>query len=507
MHHHVRRTVAATGTTALVAAALLIAPGAQAAAAIACQGKAVTIDGSGQATVTGTPGDDVIAATVGSTVTALAGNDTICVLPGTATTPTSVDAGEGNDAVDASTLPEGVTATTALGAGDDTYTGGAASDQVSTGAGADTVTTGAGDDGVGSGTAGQPNADKLDLGVGDDVLDWHGTQAPSGSVDVGDGADTLADSDGGVVAINATTGAVDRDGATVLRWKGSVTDYVVESTATRVGFDGTDAAETFTLRDPATGATPTTTDLDMAGGDDTMTIRSHVLDGSTWEGGDGTDLFQVAHDYTQMLLDLRSGQFETGSPDVTVDQRVSGVEDVDAITAKVTVKGTGAAGNVINLQGCAMWAVGRGGEDTIGYGVDIADAPTLTCTGTGTSMVARGGKDDDRITGSSGNDRLFGNKGEDLVTAMGGDDVIFGGDDDDRIKGNAGDDKVRGGMGNDELGGNAGNDRVQGDKGNDRLLGHLGNDVLVGGLGFDRANGGKGVDRAFSVERRWNVER
>ena len=30
---------------------------------------------------------------------------------------------------------------------------------------------------------------------------------------------------------------------------------------------------------------------------------------------------------------------------------------------------------------------------------------------------------------------------------------------------------------------------------------------VVGGLGFDRANGGKGTDRAFSVERRWNVER
>lgn len=505
MHHHVRRSFAATGTTALLAAALLTAPGAQAAAAVSCQGKTVTVDGTGQATVTGTPGDDVIVATLGSTVTALAGDDTICVLPGTATTATSVDAGEGKDSVDASTLPAGATLTTALGAGDDTYTGGAASDQVSTGAGADTVSTGAGDDGVGSGTAGQPNADKLDLGAGDDVLDWHGTQAAGGSVTFGEGADTLSDADGGAVTINATARTVDRDGSSVLKWEGAVATYVVDSTATKATFDGTAAAETFVLRDPATGATPTTVDVDMAGGDDTITIRSSVLDGSTWAGGDGTDLFQVAYDYQEMLLDLRSGQFETGAPDVTADQRVSGIENVDAITAKVTVKGTGSAGNVINLQGCAMWAVGRAGEDTIGYGVDIADAPALTCTGT--KMVARGGKDDDRITGSSGDDRLFGNKGEDLVSALDGDDVIFGGDDDDRIKGDAGDDKVRGGKGNDQLAGNAGNDRVQGDKGNDRLLGHDGNDVLVGGLGFDRANGGKGTDRAFSVERAWNVER
>lgn len=505
MHHHVRRSIATAGTSALIAAALLTAPGAHAAAAVdTCQGKAVTIDGSGMPTVTGTAGDDVIAATLGSTVTALAGADTVCVLPGTATTATTVDAGEGGDSVDTSTLPAGATVTTALGAGDDTYTGGAASDQVATGDGADTVATGAGDDGVGSGTSGQPNADKLDLGAGDDVLDWHGIQAPAGSVDFGEGADTLADSDGGVVAIDATPRRLDRGSAPVLRWSGSVATYVVDSTASSVDLTGTDAAETFVLRDPAAGATPTTVQVDMAGGDDTMTVRSRVLDGSTWSGGDGTDLFQVAFDYDKVLVDLRSGQFETGDPDVTVDQRVTGVENVDAVSARVTVKGTD-AGNVLNLQGCSIWAVGRAGADTIGYGVDLDNAPALTCTGA--TMVARGGKDADTISGTSGNDRLFGNKGEDLVHAMGGDDVVFGGDDDDRARGNAGNDKVRGGEGNDELGGNAGNDRVQGDKGNDRLLGHLGNDVLVGGLGFDRANGGKGTDRAFSVERRWNVER
>ncbi len=505
MHHHVRRTFAAAGTTALLAAALLTAPGAQAAAAVTCQGKNVTIDGSGQATVTGTPGDDVIAATLGSTVTALAGNDTICMLPGTATTAsTSIDAGEGNDSVDASTLPAGVSLTTTLGAGDDTYTGGAASDQVSTGAGVDTVTTGAGDDGVGSGTAGVPNADKLDLGDGDDVLDWHGTQAPSGSVDLGDGANTLSDGDGGEVSINGTTRAIDRNGAAVLKWKGSVTTYVVDSTATRVSLDGTAAAETFVLRDPAAGATPTTVDVDMAGGDDTITIRSRVLDGSAWDGGDGTDLFQVAYDYGKLLLDLRRGQFETGEPDVTVDQSVKGFENVDAVTATMTVKGNDDA-NVLNLKGCQVWAVGRAGADSISSGVDIAAAPAVTCTST--RMVARGGKDVDTISGTAGGDKLFGNKGDDSIQGLGGDDVIFGGDDEDRARGGAGNDKVRGGQGDDQLGGNDGNDRVQGDKDNDRLLGHAGNDVLVGGLGFDRANGGKGSDRCVASERRRNCER
>lgn len=504
MHHHVRRVFATTGTTALLAAALLTAPGAQAAAAVTCQGKDVTIDGTGQATVNGTAGDDVIAASIGSTVTALAGNDLICVLPGVATAPTTLDAGDGDDSVEASGLVDGTTVSTVLGAGDDTYVGGSASDQVATGAGANTVTTGAGNDGVGSGVAGQPNGDKLDLGVGDDVLEFHGTQTGTGTVELGTGANTLADSDGGVVGIDATARRVDRGGVAVLRFNGTVATYVVESTATSVAFTGTNDAETFILRDPAAGATPTTMNVNMAGGDDTMTIRSAVLDGSSWNGGDGTDLFQVAYDYKEMLLDLNSGQFETGAPDVSADQKVSNVENADAVTATITVKGN-ETGNVLNLQGCLMSAAGRAGADTIANGVDIEAAPALTCTGN--KMVVRGGKDADKITGSAGDDRLFGNKGADLVNALAGNDVIFGGDDDDRISGNVGTDKVRGGKGNDELGGNEGNDRVQGDQGNDRLLGQSGNDTLVGGFGFDQANGGPGFDRAFAVERRRNVER
>ncbi len=503
MQRHVRHTFAVTGTTALLAAALLTAPGAQAAAAVTCQGKDVTIDGTNQVVVNGTSGNDVIAASVGATVTALAGDDTICVLPGTATSATSVDAGDGNDSVDTSTVAAASTVTTNLGAGDDTFTGGAGSDQVTTGAGNDTVSTAVGNDSVVSGVAAQPNGDKLDLGTGDDVLDWHGVQTPQGAVDFGDGLNTLSDSDGGAVAINATARKMDRAGVPVLKWSGSVTTYVVDSTATTVGFTGSPSAETFVLRDPATGATPTKVAVDMAGGDDTMTIRSNVLDGSTWNGGEGTDLFQVAYDYKELLLDLRSGQFETGPADVTPDQRVNNVENVDAVTASMTVKGDDPA-NTFNLQGCFINAVGRAGADTIGFGVDIDNAPALTCTGA--KMIARGGKDADKISGTVGDDRLFGNKGEDLIEAMAGNDVIFGGDDSDRIRGNAGNDKVRGGKGDDELAGNEGNDRVQGDQGNDRLLGHAGNDVLVGGLGFDRANGGSGFDRAFSVERRWKIE-
>jgi hypothetical protein len=503
MHRLVRRSFATTGTTALLAASLLTAPGVQAAAATTCQGKTVTIDGTGQAIVTGTPGDDVIAASQGSTVTALAGNDTICVLPGTATTPTSVDAGEGNDAVDASTLPAGATVTTTLGLGDDTYTGGAASDIVNTGGGADTVTTGDGDDLVRSGTAGQPNGDRIDLGAGDDVLEWHGIQGPAGKVDLGAGDNTLVDSDGGAVAIDARTRTLTRAGVAVLRWIGAATTYVVDSTATTVTFAGTDAAETFVLRDPAAGATPTIVAVDMAGGDDTITIRSNVLDGSTWAGGDGVDLFQIAYDYKELLLDLDRGQLETGAPDVTADQTATGFENVDAVTASMTVKGTHTA-NVLNLQGCELWAVGRAGTDTIAYGVDIENAPAVTCAAT--KMTARGGKDDDQITGTPGADRLFGNRGNDLIDAEGGDDVVFGGLDNDRLRGNAGDDKVRGGQGDDEIAGNGGQDRVQGDKGNDRLFGRGGNDVLVGGQGFDRANGGRGFDRCRAVERRWRCE-
>ena len=504
MNSHVRRTLAATGTTTLLAATLLAAPGAASAAAITCQGKTVTIDGTGQTTITGTAGDDVIAAPLGSTVSALAGDDTICVLTGTGTATTTIDAGDNKDSVDASAAPDGATVVTSLGSGHDTYTGGAAIDNVTTGAGDDTVTTASGNDVVNSGVAGQDNADSIALAAGDDTLVWHGSQAQGSKVDLGEGANTLHDTDGGVVSITGTSSKVERGGKTVLNWSGPVATYVVDSTATSAAFSGTNNAETFVIADPAAGATPTTLTVDMAGGDDTATIRSAVLDGSTWVGGNGSDRFQVAHNYGELALDLDRGEFETGTPDVSTDQTVTAFEHVDAVTAEMEVKGTHSP-NTLNLQGCDVRAVGRAGDDVISYGVDIANAPAISCTSV--KMVARGGKDADQITGSKGNDRLFGNRGDDKADAMGGDDVIFGGLDNDRLRGGGGNDKVRGGQGNDQLGGGDGDDRVQGDKNNDRLLGHGGNDTLVGGLGFDRANGGQGRDKCRTAERRWKCER
>ncbi|QIK74079.1 calcium-binding protein [Nocardioides piscis] len=486
MNRHVRRSLATTGTTTLLAAALLTAPGAQAAAATTCQGKDVTIDGTGQPVVTGTAGNDVIAASLGSTVSALAGDDTICVLPGTATGATTVDAGEGKDSVETSTLPAAAAVTTTLGAGDDTYAGGPGSDTVV------------------SGAAGQPNGDTIDLALGDDVLQWHGIQAPGAKVDLGGGANTLVDGDGGVVSIDARSRKLERAGVTVLQWTGAATTFIVDSTATSAAFTGTNDAETFVLREARVGGTPTTLTVDMAGGDDTVTTRSAVLDGSSTTGGDGADLIQVAHNYGKLVLDLDKGELETGEPDVTPDQSVKGFENADAVTATMTVKGTHTA-NVLNLQGCDVRGVGRAGADTISGRVKLEAPPALTCAAV--KLVARGGKDADKIRGTAGNDRLFGNRGEDLVDARSGDDVIFGGLDDDRLRGNLGNDKVRGGQGNDELAGNAGDDRVQGDKGLDRLLGQAGNDVLVGGLNWDRGHGGQGIDKCSMIERARKCER
>ncbi len=504
MQRHPRHTFTFTGATALFAASVFTAPGAWAADAASCHDKAVTIDGTGQAVVIGTEDADVIAAPAGSTVSALAGDDTICVLPGGAATSTSIDAGEGDDTVDTSALVAESTVTADLGPGDDSFRGGTGSDQVMAGGGADQVATGGGDDVVHSGFAGQPNPADLDLGPGDDVLHWHGIQAAGGSVAFGDGSDTLIDSDGGTAAIDAAQKVVTRGGEPVLVWDGSVTTYVVESQAAQVSFDGTDAAETFVVRDPAAGAATPTVDVDMGGGDDTMTLRSRVLDGSAWAGGAGDDLIQVAYDYSTIYLDLRSGQFETGAPDVTPDQHVSGVENVEAMTAAMTVKGDD-SDNTLDLRGCSVTAIGRAGSDDISWGVDFTDRPTLPCTGK--ELVARGGKGDDAIVGSSGADRLLGHSGADWIKAKTGTDIVSGGADDDRLRGNAGDDKLRGGPGDDDIAGNGGNDKVQGDKGGDRLLAHGGDDKLIGGLGLDRGYGGKGVDRGTSIERRYNIER
>lgn len=158
--------------------------------------------------------------------------------------------------------------------------------------------------------------------------------------------------------------------------------------------------------------------------------------------------------------------------------------------------------------------------------------------------VLRGGKGNDALTGAAGNDTLIGGAGIDRVveaadkhfrlssrrlTGRGIDKLssieratIDGGVSANRIdasrfkgrvilRGGAGDDKIVGGRGGDLLFGDDGNDRLTGGRGRDQLIAGPGNDSLFvrdgardivdAGIGWDQASS-DGADRMLSVEYR-----
>lgn len=113
----------------------------------------------------------------------------------------------------------------------------------------------------------------------------------------------------------------------------------------------------------------------------------------------------------------------------------------------------------------------------------------------------RGGSGADTLTGSAadndiksgpGDDMVYGLGGENRIWADGGDDQVWGGANYDRVWGGSGNDIVHGGESGDWLHGQGGNDTLFGDGGNDWIHGGGGRDDLSGGTGYDWCNGGGG---------------
>ncbi|MEP3674712.1 S8 family serine peptidase [Sulfitobacter sp.] len=110
---------------------------------------------------------------------------------------------------------------------------------------------------------------------------------------------------------------------------------------------------------------------------------------------------------------------------------------------------------------------------------------------------------DESLTGTTGNDTLRGDGGDEWIEAGLGDDYLVGNAGDDFLLAGEGDDKVRAGADNDQIWGEAGsdiligqdgNDYLSGGTGSDNLRGDDGNDTLDGGAGSDVMQGGDGAD-------------
>ena len=226
---------------------------------------------------------------------------------------------------------------------------------------------------------------------------------------------------------------------------------------------------------------------------------------------------------------------------------VFGGEGVD--TYNVTFNPGGGANFRLDLRGGNQGVEVnlRSGNLTDSFG----NAETITITGTGGRIEARGTDFNDRLTGSGADDRFITEQGDDTVnggrgfdtlrydrsgvdamdvdlaagTASGtwdgnaftdtisnieevrgsrqGDDTLSGSGEDERLDGRGGNDSLDGEGGKDTLIGDEGNDTLKGGgsadaledgAGSDSVDGGSGNDTIIGGTGDDVYKGGSGND-------------
>jgi len=348
------------------------------------------------------------------------------------------------------------------------------------------------------------------LGDGNDTgVISAGSSPPTGTINGGDGNDTLVGGseqdvfNGGagtdtVAYVSPTGASIDRTtgvtatlpplGGPPSTANGQAGEN--DSIASDVeGLVGTNFNDTLTGNDgpntiagtapPGTPNVPTTTTgtdtINGLGGDDTLA----TVGNGTANGGEGNDTLVGGSD---------RGTTTTLNGDAGNDNLVSGLGNDD-------VNG-GAGTDFLVYASVKQVGITRGSE---GVTAALAD-PGQTAKGgaNGTSEADTVHDDIENLVGSGGNDTLTGNgadntiagaapagtpgvdpgpAGTDTINGLGGNDTLLAGDDG----------TVNGGEGNDTLVGGKGATSLNGDAGDDRLVSGTGNDTLSGGAGTDFA--------------------
>ncbi|MBC2931844.1 calcium-binding protein [Nocardioides sp. zg-1228] len=455
-------------TTPLTAAALLVLTllgptgAAASAAAETCRGEVATLVGAGQL-ITGTEGRDVIVTNGATRVVAVGGDDVICLTGMSPSGHATIDAGAGDDLVDGTAWRGSVQAE--LGEGADRFEGGDGENVVAAGpadTARDVIIGGDARDVVDTGVPGEPNADVVDLGAGDDALDYAGVMAPGGSIAGGDGVDELlpSTSRSGATTIDNASGTLVVDQQVIATWSGLETFYTGTIGGAPLQFVGTAADEALVAR--ASGPV----DASFGAGDDTLVADEAPRAGSSIEGGRGHDGFYVTTESGLLDLDLARGRLVTGA-EARRTIPVTDFENASLYAHRVVLTGT-RDGNSLTFGACDATVRGRGGADTV-----QPDSESMFET----VFCPRFPKA--RVDGGRGDDDLRGTRGRDVL---------------------------RGGTGNDRLDGRQGPDRLHGGAGRDELRGRSGEDELRGESGRDRADGGSGRD-SCRAERERRCER
>ncbi|WP_151717951.1 calcium-binding protein [Gemmobacter serpentinus] len=373
------------------------------------------------------------------------------------------------------------------GAGADTLTGGAGDDLLWGAAGDDSLVGGAGDDVLLDGLG----ADTLCGGAGADVFVLGRDGVADVIRDFEPGIDRIDLSGWGRVYSAQALSIVERNGATVIRWRDeALTVYSADGQNLPRGLFTT--ARLFGIwhlidPDPVAGVAftpqaPARETVTGGAGDDSFMARNS---GDMLIGGAGADLVDYAGLSRGVTASLSSPAPHGGSSGL---DRFNSIEHLGGSRFNDVLIGNSGVNH--------LW--GREGHDRL--------------EGLGGADRLFGGSGNDTLIGGPGADRLYGGAGSDIASYAGSSaairidlsrGIVSGGDaTGDRLTGiegfigGQGRDTLIGSNGHNYLNGGAGNDSLSGGAGHDNLQGDTGDDTLIGGPGNDTLNGGGGVDLA-----------
>jgi Ca2+-binding RTX toxin-like protein len=423
-------------------------------------------------------------------------------------------------------------------AGDDTFFGTQGNDTLDGGADNDTVDYTSFNDGVtvnlAGGSASSPSLgndtlisiENANTGNGDDTL--------TGTADVNifnsnAGDDTMFGSAGDDI-FNA-------GGNTVLG--GDTVNYGATGDDVTVNLATGNASSTPFGTDTLTGVENVVT----GGGNDTVTVsgsRNNIstgagndtvfgnIGGDTLDGGANTDTL----DYSGMTAAILGGSLETGTFTNTsfVSDTVSNFENVIGTANNDNITGSNGTANILEGRGGDDNLRGTTGDDTLdgGAGNDVVDYGNITVplnidltaqtvTGAGNDTLvsienARGGTNNDTLTGDANANDLRGNAGDDTFIATTGDDEFRGDAGSDTADYSAATNTIivdltlaSGNVATTEFDndtlisvenviGGAGSDSFTGDANNNTFTGNGGDDTFFASLGDDTFNGGADND-------------